>query len=169
MKRTSAKVKARAIAKLLRDEHPDYNYLKSVFRHLRTELNIEVTHSEKKLPKVPTEEELHKYYQAVWKTSNVQDMVIIKTFLYRTHLVSQEAVSLFKSNRIKHKLTFWVELNKVLSKFLTKFLHLSIQALDLSMIHLALTTTNPFFPSDFFCSEEILPDFSIRIFFPICG
>ena len=40
--RTSAKVKAKAIAKLLRDEHPDYNYLKSVFRHLRTELNIEV-------------------------------------------------------------------------------------------------------------------------------
>ena len=89
LKRTSAKVKARAIAKLLRDEHPDYNYLKSVFRHLRTELNIEVTHSEKKLPKVPTEEELHKYYQAVWKTRNVQDMVIIKTFLYTGVRVSE--------------------------------------------------------------------------------
>ncbi len=89
MQRTSAKVKARAIAKLLRDEHPDYNYLKSVFRHLRTELNIEVTHSEKKLPKVPTEEELHKYYQAVWKTRNVQDMVIIKTFLYTGVRVSE--------------------------------------------------------------------------------
>ncbi|MBL1208600.1 hypothetical protein [Geminocystis sp. GBBB08] len=32
------KLEARAIAKLLRDEHPDYNYLKSVFQHLRTKL-----------------------------------------------------------------------------------------------------------------------------------
>ncbi len=87
--RTSAKVKAKQIAKLLRGEHPDYNYLKSIFRHLRTELEIEVTHQEKKLPKVPTEEELQKYYQAVWKTRNVQDMVIIKTLLYTGVRVSE--------------------------------------------------------------------------------
>ena len=59
--RTPAKEKAKEIAKLLREEHPDYNYLKSIFRHLRTELEIEVTHQEKKLPKVPTEEELQPY------------------------------------------------------------------------------------------------------------
>ncbi len=87
--RTSAQVKAKEIAKLLRGEHPDYNYLKSIFRHLRTELEIEVTHQEKKLPKVPTEEELQKYYQAVWKTRNVQDMVIIKTLLYTGVRVSE--------------------------------------------------------------------------------
>ena len=75
-KRTSAQVKAKEIAQLLREEYPDYNYLKSIFRHLRTELEIEVTHQEKKLPKVPTEEELQQYYQAVWKARNVQDMVI---------------------------------------------------------------------------------------------
>jgi integrase/recombinase XerD len=86
---TNAKVKAKAIAKLLRDEHPDYNYLKNIFRHLRTELDIQVTHSEMKLPKVPTEEELQKYYQAVRKTRNVQDMVIIKTFLYTGVRVSE--------------------------------------------------------------------------------
>ena len=87
--RTSAKVKAKEIAKLLRGEHPDYNYLKRIFRHLRQELEIEVTHQEKKLPKVPTSEELQKYYQAVWKTRNVQDMVIIKTFLYTGVRVSE--------------------------------------------------------------------------------
>lgn len=73
------KVKAKAIAKLLRDEHPDYNYLKNIFRHLRTELDIQVTHSEMKLPKVPTEEELQKYYQAVRKTRNVQDMALVRS------------------------------------------------------------------------------------------
>lgn len=87
--RTPAKEKAKEIGKLLRGEHPDYNYLKSIFRHLRTELEIEVTHKEKKLPLVPTEEELQKYYQAVWKTRNVQDMVIIKTLLYTGVRVSE--------------------------------------------------------------------------------
>ncbi len=33
--RTPAKEKAKEIAKLLQKEHPDYNYLKSIFRHLR--------------------------------------------------------------------------------------------------------------------------------------
>ena len=88
-KRTSAQVKAKEIAQLLREEYPDYNYLKSIFRHLRTELEIEVTHQEKKLPKVPTEEELQQYYQAVWKARNVQDMVIIKTLLYTGVRVSE--------------------------------------------------------------------------------
>lgn len=37
----------KAIAKLLRDEHPDYNYLKNIFRHLCTELDIRVTHRDK--------------------------------------------------------------------------------------------------------------------------
>ena len=87
--RTPAKEKAKEIAKLLRGEQPDYNYLKSIFRHLRTQLEIEVIHQEKKLPKVPTEEELQKYYQAVWKTRNVQDMVIIKTLLYTGVRVSE--------------------------------------------------------------------------------
>ena len=87
--RTSAQVKAKLLAKLLRGEHPDYNYLKSIFRYLRTELEIEVVHQKKKLPKVPTEEELQKYYQAVWKTRNVQDLVIIKTFLYTGVRVSE--------------------------------------------------------------------------------
>jgi hypothetical protein len=40
-----------------------------------------------------------------------------------------------------------VELLRVLSKFLTKLLHLSIQELVLSITHLALTGTKPVFPS----------------------
>jgi len=87
--RTPASLKAKEIAKLLRGEHPDYNYLKSIFRHLREELEISVPSQGKKLPLVPTEEELQRYYQAVWKTRNVQDMVIIKTLLYTGVRVSE--------------------------------------------------------------------------------
>jgi integrase/recombinase XerD len=88
-KRTPAKKKARELAKLLRSERPDYDYLKSVFRHLREELDVAVTRAPKKLPDVPTEEEIERYYKAVWKSQNFQDMVIIKTFLYTGMRVSE--------------------------------------------------------------------------------
>jgi integrase/recombinase XerD len=63
--RTSAKKKAKELAKYLRNERPDYNYLKTIFRHLREELEVEVDSSVKKLPHVPTEEEIRRYYEAV--------------------------------------------------------------------------------------------------------
>jgi integrase/recombinase XerD len=88
-KRTPAKKKARELAKLLRSERPDYDYLKSLFRHLREELDVPVTRAPKKLPDVPTEEEIERYYKAVWKSQKYQDMVIVKTFLYTGIRVSE--------------------------------------------------------------------------------
>jgi hypothetical protein len=41
-KRTPPRTKARQLARSLRGEHPDYNYLKQVFRHLRAELEITI-------------------------------------------------------------------------------------------------------------------------------
>jgi integrase/recombinase XerD len=88
--RTPAKKKAHELAKYLRLEHPDYNYLKSVFRYLRAELEIQVpTTSTRQLPDVPTEEEIQRYYEAVWHARNVQDMVLIKTLLYTGVRVSE--------------------------------------------------------------------------------
>lgn len=89
IQRTPAKKKAKELAKYLRNEKADYNYLRSVFRYLREELDIEVTTAPKKLPDVPTEEEIERYYKAVWKSKNFQDMVIIKTFLYTGIRVSE--------------------------------------------------------------------------------
>jgi integrase/recombinase XerD len=43
----------------------------------------------KQLPDVPTEEEIQRYYEAVWYTRNVQDMVLIKTLLYTGVRVSE--------------------------------------------------------------------------------
>lgn len=81
--RTPVKEKAKQLIKLLKAEHPDYNYLREIFRQIRKELNIQVdSGSPKKLPLVPTEEEIAKYYEAVWKSRNMQHVVMIKTLLY---------------------------------------------------------------------------------------
>ena len=87
--RISAKHKAKELAKYLRSERPDYAYLKSLFQHLRDELGIEVPKSVKKLPYVPTEDELKRYYDVVWRAKNFQDMMIIKTLLYTGVRVSE--------------------------------------------------------------------------------
>ena len=81
--RTPVKEKAKQLCKLLKTESPDYNYLREVFRQIRKDLNIVVdAGSPKKLPYVPTEEEIAKYYSAVWKSRNMQHVVLIKTLLY---------------------------------------------------------------------------------------
>lgn len=88
-KRTPAKKKARELAEYLRLEKPDYDYLRTIFKHLRDELDIQVPRTLKKPPDVPSEEEIERYYKAVWKSRNLRDMVIIKTFLYTGVRVSE--------------------------------------------------------------------------------
>jgi len=89
LRRTSSKKKAKEIAKYLTKERPDYSYLKRLFKNLRKELDIVVTKAPKKLPYVPTEEEVKRYYEVVWNTKNFQDMLIIKMLLYTGVRVSE--------------------------------------------------------------------------------
>ncbi len=89
MKRTPAGRKARQLAKHLRAERPDYAYLKQVFRHLREELGVEVERAPKKLPRVPTEQEIRCFYEAVWNARRGRDVVMIKTLLYTGVRVSE--------------------------------------------------------------------------------
>jgi integrase/recombinase XerD len=89
--RTPPKKKAKELAKFLRTERPDYLYLKSVFRELRTELEIAVPRKEVRLPEVPTEDEIRRFYQAVWNCRNFADMVLIKTLFYTGVRVSELA------------------------------------------------------------------------------
>lgn len=74
--------KAKEIAAMIKDEKPDYFYLKELFRHLRKELNIKVQTQAKKLPYVPSEEDMKKYYDVVWHAQNQKHMVMIKLMLY---------------------------------------------------------------------------------------
>lgn len=87
--RTPAKQKARELARYLRGERPDYEYLKQVFRHLRTELEIAIPRQSQRLPQVPSDEEIRRYYETVWRTRNFGDMVLIKTLLYTGVRVSE--------------------------------------------------------------------------------
>ena len=87
IKRMPVQQKAKLLAKTLRAEHPDYDYLRELFKHLRKELQIEVT--SKRLPIVPTEEEIQKYYQVVWKARKMDHVVMIKTLLYTGVRVSE--------------------------------------------------------------------------------
>jgi integrase/recombinase XerD len=89
VERTPVRQKAKQLAKTLRQENPDYDYLRELFRHLRKELSIEIIPKDKKLPYVPTEEEICKYYKAVWKSRNMQHVILIKTLLYTGARVSE--------------------------------------------------------------------------------
>lgn len=88
-KRTPVKAKAKQFAKALIKENPDYNYLREIFRHLRKELEIIFDKKPKKLPYVPTEEEIKQYYNVVWQSRNMQNVMIIKTLLYTGVRVSE--------------------------------------------------------------------------------
>jgi integrase/recombinase XerD len=89
IKRTPARVKAEVFAKLLQGEFPDYDYLREIFRCLRKELNVAVMHKQKEAPYVPTEAEIKKYYEAVWKSRKMKHVVLIKTLLYTGIRVSE--------------------------------------------------------------------------------
>jgi integrase/recombinase XerD len=87
--RTPPSKMAKQLVKYLRPQRPDYNYLRDLFRHLRKELDVPVTTTQKKLPIIPTEEEIKKYYEAVWQAKNIEHMVMIKILLYTGIRVSE--------------------------------------------------------------------------------
>jgi integrase/recombinase XerD len=87
--RTPARKKAQQLARHLRGEHPDYDYLKQVFRYLREELEVTIPRAPRTLPHVPTEEEMARYYRAVWQGRDYPDMVLIKTLFYTGVRVSE--------------------------------------------------------------------------------
>lgn len=81
--------KARELAAALRRERPDLAYLKSVFRALRVELDVQIPRAPKRLPYVPSEDEIRRYYHTVWQARNAGDIVLIKTLLYTGVRVSE--------------------------------------------------------------------------------
>jgi integrase/recombinase XerD len=88
--RTPVKKKAKQFLKLLKNEDVDYNYLREIFRTVRKELNLSVnSKAPKKLPYVPTEEEISRYYETVWEAHNIKHVVMIKTLLYTGVRVSE--------------------------------------------------------------------------------
>lgn len=88
--RTPVREKAKQLCKQLKKESPNYDYLRELFRHIRKELDIKVNKRlPKKLPRVPTEEEIRKFYESVWNSKDMKHVVMIKTLLYTGLRVSE--------------------------------------------------------------------------------
>lgn len=94
MKRIPPKEMADILMKLLKKQHPDANYLKKTFQYIRDELNIHGNlNKEKKLPDLLTDEELKRFYEAVWKSNNIMHMIMIKLLIY-TGIRNSELVNI---------------------------------------------------------------------------
>lgn len=89
------------------------------------------------------------YYQRCWEIYCGYLNIFYRTYLGSFFAV-QAIANLLSISLTKQRLILVVAFSRVLSKFLTKLLHLSIQELVLSMTHLALTGTKPLCPCFFF-------------------
>ena len=89
MNNVSAKKMAKKISKLIKPQNPNYDYIRDIFRFVRQELNVPVTTTTKKLPYVPTEDEIRKFYKAVWNSDDIKYVLIVKTLLYTGIRVSE--------------------------------------------------------------------------------
>ena len=81
--------RAKQIARIIQIDNPDYYYLKELFKKLRKELEIKRTLEPKKLPYVPTTEEIKRYYDVVWNNQNTKHMIIVKMLLYTGIKISE--------------------------------------------------------------------------------
>ena len=74
MEKISAKKMAQKVSSLLKTQNPNYDYLRDVFRFARQNLNVEVTTTPKRLPYVPTEDEIKLFYKSVWESNDMLHM-----------------------------------------------------------------------------------------------
>ncbi|HJO95665.1 MAG TPA: site-specific integrase [Victivallales bacterium] len=89
MERISAKKMAPKIAKILKKQNPNYDYIRDLFKFLRQELDIKVTTVSKSLPYVPTESEIKQLYKVIWESHETKHMLIVKVLLYTGVRVSE--------------------------------------------------------------------------------
>ena len=88
-KKITVPQRAKQIAQIIQIDKPDYYYLKELFRGLRTELNIKRQIEPKRLPYVPSQEEIKRYYDVIWHNQNKKHMVIVKLLLYTGIKISE--------------------------------------------------------------------------------
>ena len=86
--RTPVRQKAKQIASLLKDEKPNYNYLREIFRHLRKELRITIEKKEKANRVIPSEFDIKRFLNVLKNESNHKNKIIIYTLLYTGARVS---------------------------------------------------------------------------------
>jgi integrase/recombinase XerD len=82
MERIPPKEMAKKLAEQLRSQRPDYHYLKHVFQHIRTILDVTPGAKEKRLPELLTDQELISFYDIVFRSRNRKHAVMIKLLIY---------------------------------------------------------------------------------------
>lgn len=87
--RTPVREKARQIVELLRTEHPDYNYLRELFRHLRKEFAVVIPTSALTKRQLPSEDDLSLFLGILDNENNTKNKIIINTLLYTGVRVSE--------------------------------------------------------------------------------
>lgn len=94
MERTSPRVMATQITRLLKKQRPDTHYLKKLFEYIRQDLDLKGQKNKShKLPELLTEEELKRFYTVIFKSFNRSHIVMIKVLLY-TGVRNAELVNL---------------------------------------------------------------------------
>ncbi len=87
--RTPVRQKAKQIASLLKEEKPNYDYLREIFRHLRKELSITIEKKEKSDRIIPTEFDIKRFLNVLKNETNHKNKIIIYTLLYTGARVSE--------------------------------------------------------------------------------
>ena len=82
VQQTTPKQMARRLARVLRDERPDYSYLKKVFQHTRALLAVKPGKVQKRLPHLLTDQELVAFYETVWQARDPVHMILIKLLIF---------------------------------------------------------------------------------------
>src|SRR5919109_3500271 len=80
--RLPPKAMAKKLVRLLRVQHPDYNYLKKVFQHTRALLAVGPAPRSHRLPELLTEAELVAFYAAIWQARQLTHSVMLKLLLF---------------------------------------------------------------------------------------
>ncbi|MEI7449943.1 MAG: tyrosine-type recombinase/integrase [Desulfomonile sp.] len=83
MERVPSKKMALQVVKMLKKQRPDASYVKEVFQYVRRELGLRGGASKaKKLPNILTEQELVRFYEAVWNAMERTHVVMIKLLMF---------------------------------------------------------------------------------------
>lgn len=95
MERVPPKKMAKQIVRLLRKQRPDPNYVKKIFQYVREDLELKKSDriQSKQLPVLMTNDELKRFYEAVWHSSNRNHIVMLKLILF-TGIRNDELVNL---------------------------------------------------------------------------
>ncbi len=81
--RIPPKKMASKIAKLLKRHRVDYLYVKKVFQHVREILDVHTRRRRPRaLPELLTDDELTRFYEAVWNAADPTHMVMIKLLIF---------------------------------------------------------------------------------------